>query len=320
MKDITLAVGPANRKLGLMLVIPNSRTGPSKVFVGLNFCGNHELVVDPIVPIPKTWMESSCPGVVNNAATEAGRGKKIDTWALEQTIDRGYGLATVYYGDIQPDHNDTVDGVLNDYEQVFPGLYTWNAMKAWSWGLSRIVDYLVTDPDIDPTRIAVVGHSRLGKATILSAAFDKRYALAIPSEAGQCGTAPARTTEGETVADSNTVFPYWFNSMFKQFNTQVTRLPYDHHCLVALMAPRPVLILNAVEDTWGNPPGTFQMLVDASPVYSLMGMDGLAVKTMPPLNELVNSTIGYVIVPGGHSMTTSDWGFYLDYADIHLAK
>jgi len=317
MKDISLFIGPLPRKISLMLVIPNSRSGPSRVFVGLNFCGNHELLNDTSIPIPTTWM-GSCPGVVNNKATEAGRGKETDVWAIEQSIDRGYAVATVYYGDIQPDHNNTVDGILNDFEAMFPGMYTWNALKAWAWGLSRIVDYLEVDADIDRDRIAVVGHSRLAKVTILSAAFDKRFALAVPSEAGQGGTAPARTTEGETLTDINTNFPYWFTPMFQKFNNLVTRLPYDHHCLVALCAPRPVLVLNAVQDTWGNPPGTFQLLTQASPVYLLMGTNGLAVQTMPPINQLVNSTLGYVIVPGGHSMTTSDWKLYLDFADGYL--
>jgi len=301
-----------------MLILPNNRTGPAPVFVGLNFCGNHELVNETNVPIPYNWFQSLCAGVVDNKATEAGRGKDINTWTVHNTVERGYGLAAVTYGQIEADYNNSMDGVRALYNKTFPGQYTWGAIEAWAWGISCIIDYLVTDYDIDSTRIASVGHSRLGKAAIVAAAFDERIALAIPSEAGCGGTAPSRSTEGESVKDINSVFPYWFSPEFHLFNNQVTKLPFDQHSLISLVAPRPVLLLCAVNDTWSNPPGQFQMLLDANPVYLLLNTTGITVKTMPPVNVLVDSVLGYVIRPGVHSMTPLDWGFYLNYTDVHF--
>src|SRR5262249_47270523 len=191
-------------------------------------------------------------------------------------------------------------------------------IAAWAWGVQRLVDYLVTDPDIDAKRIAVVGHSRLGKTALLAAAFDERIALAIPHQAGCGGTAPSRGTVGESVERINTSFPHWFNANFKKFNGRPERLPFDQHCLAALCAPRPVLFTNAVEDTWANPAGQFEVLKAADPVYRFLGVDGLAAKEMPPPGQLVNSRLGYYIRAGKHSMTRDDWKVFLEFADKWL--
>ncbi len=186
--------------------------------------------------------------------------------------------------------------------------------------MQRAVDYLVTDRDIDKTHIALVGHSRLGKAAMLAGAFDERVALVVPLQAGTGGTAPSRGTVGESVLRINKVFPHWFCGEFKKFNTQPDRLPFDQHCLVALCAPRPVLFGQAVEDTWANPVGAFEMLKAADKVYRLVGADGLSAQTMPEANQLVDSNLGYVIRPGKHSMTKLDWGYFLDFADKQWGK
>jgi cephalosporin-C deacetylase-like acetyl esterase len=176
--------------------------------------------------------------------------------------------------------------------------------------------------EIDPKRIAVVGHSRLGKTALVAAAFDERIALAIPHQAGCGGTAPDRchNPKAETVQRINTNFPHWFNDNFKKFNTQVEKLPFDQHCLIALCAPRPVLLSNAVEDEWANPAGQFEILKAAEPVYKLLGADGLGAEAMPEPGRLVDSTLGYFIRPGKHSMTRADWKVFLDYADRNLKR
>jgi hypothetical protein len=142
--------------------------------------------------------------------------------------------------------------------------------------------------------------------------------MAIPLQAGCGGTAPSRGKIGESVKAINDRFPHWFDDHFKQFNDATARLPFDQHCLVALMAPRPVLFSNAEEDTWANPAGQFDMLEAADPVYRLLGAEGLAATSMPPSRKLVNSRLGYFIRPGKHSMTTEDWGAFLDFADRQM--
>ena len=303
--------------------MPNQRKGPAPAFVGINFCGNHTLVNDPNVDLPQVWMPPHCPGCVDNKATDAGRGKQIDVWNLEGSIDRGYAVATFYSGDVDPDKPDFTDGVHPHYfkpGQTKPSQHDWGTIAAWAWGISRAVDYLVTDNDIDAKRIAVVGHSRLGKTALLAAAMDERIAMSIPLQAGCGGTAPSRGKIGEPVKRINEVFPHWFNDEFPLFNEQVEKLPFDQNCLVALVAPRPVLFANAVEDEWANPTGQFEVLKAADPVYRFLGAGGLNAKEMPEPGKLVDSTLGYFIRPGKHSMSKVDWEAFWDFADKHFGR
>jgi hypothetical protein len=315
MKEVTINLGSTNApRIHLLLVVPNERKKPAPAFVGLNFCGNHTVLNDRSVALPTAWMPRSCPGVTNDHATDAGRGAQVDVWALEQSIDRGYAVATFYNGDVEPDRPDAPEGIRAYYSNAGKS-YDWGAIAAWAWGLSRAVDYLIKDKDIDAGRIAVVGHSRNGKAALVAAAFDERIALAIPLQAGCGGTAPSRGRIGESVKQINDRFPHWFNGEFKKFNERPDRLPFDQHCLIALVAPRPVLLPNAVEDTWANPSGQFEMLRGADPVYRLLKAGGLEAKQMPEPGKLVDSKLGYYIRPGKHSMTAEDWKIFLDFAD-----
>ena len=238
LKQVTISLtkkeSPA---IHLLVLTPNSRSKPSPVFLGLNFYGNYMIVNDPVVPLPAGWLPSGAPGSTNNHATEAGRGKQVDVWAVEQTIDRGYAFATFYNGDVEPDRPNAPEGIRAQLSG-----YDWGAIAAWAWGLQRAVDYLVTDGALDPNHIAVVGHSRNGKAALVAGAFDERIALVISLQAGCGGTAPSRGTVGESVKQINDHFPHWFNSQFKHFNEQPEKLPFDQHELIALVAPRPILL------------------------------------------------------------------------------
>jgi hypothetical protein len=314
LREIALTVLPEPAPpVYLLLVTPNAG-GPSPVFVGLNFSGNHTLVPDPGVRIPTAWLYDKYPGVVKNRATEAGRGKLPDVWNIEKVVARGYSVATIYNGDIDPDRKEERGGLRPFLPQDTA------TIAAWAWGVSRAIDYLVTDKAIDPKRVIAVGHSRLGKTALVAAAFDERIALAIPSQAGCGGTAPSRGTVGESVTRINTAFPHWFCGSFKQFNDRTQKLPFDQNCLAALVAPRPLLFSNAVEDTWANPGGQFEVLKAAEPAYKLLGAGGCDASEPPPPGKLVDSTLGYFIRPGKHSMTPEDWTAWLAFADKHLGK
>lgn len=305
----------------LLIVIPNHRSKPAPLFIGMNFSGNHTLVNDTNVPVPTGWMPTNIPRVriVNQHATESGRGRQIDTWSLEQTIDRGYAVATYYCGDVEQDRTNAEGGVRELIHKA-QNPDDWGTIAAWAWGMQRVIDYMSKDRDIDPKRIALVGHSRFGKATILAGALDKRVALVIPLQAGCGGTAPSRGTVGESVKQINNRFPAWFDDVFKEFNDQPARLPFDQDCLIAMCAPRPVLLGGATGDTWTNPSGAFDMLQAASGVYRLLGTDGLVATAMPPVNQLVDSTLGFFMRPGKHSMTKEDWKYFMDFADKHLVS
>ena len=187
-------------------------------------------------------------------------------------------------------------------------------------GVDRAADYLVTDPNVEPRRMIVFGHSHNGKTASLAGALDERFAIVIPSQAGCGGTAPSRGTVGESVERINTVFPHWFNGAFHRFNKQVNKIPFDQHCLMTLVAPRPLLLTNATGDQWANPAGQFEMLKRAEPVYRLLGVEGCGAETLPAENELVNTRLGYFIRPGKHDMSQVEWSTWFDFADKHLPK
>jgi hypothetical protein len=168
---------------------------------------------------------------------------------------------------------------------------------------------------VDGHRIAAVGHSRNGKTALLAAAFDERIAMAFPHQAGCGGSAPSRGTNGESVKAINDHFPHWFNAKFKTFDEHPDKLPFDQNGLVALCAPRPVLFSAAQGDQWSNPAGQFEVLKATDPVYHLLGVKGLEITTMPPLNQLAGERLGYYIREGKHSMTPSDWKVFMDFAD-----
>ena len=321
LKEVTIRFGPEETPpIHLLLVTPNGRK-PAPAFVGLNFNGNHTLLNDPKVALPTAWMREAKKGVVDNRATDEGRGTDALVWNIEYVIGRGYGVATFYSGDIDPDKDDPTDGVQPHFARA--GLtkdndLAWATLAVWAYGIQRVVDYLHQEDSIDKDRIAVVGHSRNGKTALLAGAFDERIDLVIPLQAGCGGTAPSRGTVGESVKQINDRFPHWFNGTFKRFNDAPDLLPFDQHCLVALCAPRPVLLPNAVEDQWANPAGQFGVLKAAEPVYKLLGAEGCSAAKMPETGQLVDSTLGYWIRPGKHSMTKDDWEVFLKFADKHF--
>jgi len=321
-KVLTILFGPEGAPpIHLLLVIPNDRSGPTPVFLGLNFMGNHTVLEDSDIPLSTSWIPNRGTGVTDNRATDEARGTSASRWEIEKSIDRGYAIATFFHGDVDPDRNDFTDGIHPFYLE--PGQTTreqheWGTLAAWAWGLHRAVDYLVTDPDIDADHIAVMGHSRNGKAALLAGALDERIALVVSNNSGCGGAAMSRRRMGETVKAINDSFPHWFNLAFRDFNDNESRLPIDQHLLVSLIAPRPVLVMSAEEDTWADPEGEFMSLKGAEPVYELLASESLQSDTMPGLNTLLDGLLGYHIRPGGHGVGAQDWAVFMDFAGGHF--
>ena len=275
-REVAIACGDGGQVMNLLIYIGADQEKPGPCVLTLNFYGNHSVHADPGIALSTQWMRGSEDhGVVDGRATEAARGTASSRWAIERILERGYAFATFYYGDLDPDFDD---GFHNG-------------------------------------RVAVMGHSRLGKAALWAGATDERIALAISNDSGCGGAALSRHWYGESVEFINAKFPHWFCGNFKRYNGREADLPFDQHMLIALMAPRPVYVASAEDDRWADPHGEFLGAQNASPVYRLLGREGLPATAMPAVSEPVAATIGYHIRPGGHDVTEYDWERFLDFAD-----
>ena len=315
-KEVTIYFTKGDHQPGMhvLLYLPKQVKGRVPVFTGLNFQGNHSTQTDPDILITDSWK------TINSNQTNPTRGGQARRWPLEEMITNGYGLATSYYEELEPDHKDgwksgirtTLQKELNIKPQE------WGAIGAWAWGLSRMMDYLETEPAVNPDQIILTGHSRLGKAALWAGANDQRFSIVISNDSGEGGAALSRRNFGETVLRINTAFPHWFINQYKKYNHAVDQMPVDQHMLLALIAPRPLYVASAVEDTWADPKGEFLSAKHAEPVYALYNKKGLLVDQQPTVNRPVGETLGYHIRSGKHDIILFDWQQYIQFANHHF--
>lgn len=304
--------------LDMILFTPRKAKGRVPVFVGLNFRGNQTVSADESTEISSNYRELQ--KIKNEKPDLARRGVLAGRWEVSQIIQQGYGLATAYYGDLEQDHpNGWKTGIRTTLQQELGMAPSeWSAIGAWAWGLSRMLDYLQTDPLVDASRAIVMGHSRLGKAALWAGANDTRFAAVISNNSGEGGAALTRRWFGETTAIITSAFPHWFIPRYKTYAGNAHALPVDQHMLLALVAPRPLYVASATNDEWADPRGEFLAARHAEPVYALFGKKGLGVTVMPPPEKPVGHTIRYHLRTGKHDVVLYDWLQYIQFANSEV--
>ncbi|WP_193213108.1 acetylxylan esterase [Luteolibacter marinus] len=324
---IQIAIRPGGAdgpRMDLLVYVPNQAKGPAPAILGLNFWGNHAIHKDPGIRLTESWVEertsyADLAGVEKNRATEATRGANASQWPVEEILSRGYALATMYREDVAADHEPHfASGVHPLFPDLQEGDDNFSTIGAWAWSLSRALDALEEEPAIDSKRVAVFGFSRLGKAALWAGASDERFAMVLSNESGAGGAKLFHRGIGEDIARLTKVFPHWFARNFRKYAGRDTALPFDQHQVISLVAPRPVYIASAVEDTYADAEGEFAAAKAAEPVFRLLGAEGLPCDSWPAPNKTVQGGIGYHVRDGKHDVLPYDWAQYLDFADKHL--
>lgn len=288
----------------VLLYLPAKAKGPVPVLLHLTF-------------------SATDPGKMASATANGARPRPSEAGPLTNILARGYGYATVRYtefeGDSATNNLTLIRRLAFAPGQTKLGPDDWGTISVWAWGASRVLDYLGTDPDVDAKRVALIGHSRLGKTALWAGATDPRFALVFASCSGEMGAALARRDYGETVDDMAANFPYWFAGNFQKYSGHWNDMPVDAHMLIALNAPRPVFVTGGTQDQWADPRGEFLAGVAAGPVYRLLGQKDMGVTEGPPLDQpLITGAIGFLYHTGPHAILPEDWHAFFDFAERFL--
>jgi hypothetical protein len=304
-------------RMDLLVYLPAHASGPVPVLLTPGFFPNCSRVDDPGVRRGFMWNR-------DHQRVPAPEKSPFGGFDVLQLTSQGFGVAMVYYGDIEPDFPGGipygVEGAYLKPGQSVPGPRQWGTIAAWAWGLSRALDYLQTDKSVDAKRVALFGVSRLGKTVLWTAANDPRFALVIASCSGEGGAALSRRNYGETIAHltAPTRYPYQFCAHYGDFAKDVEKLPVDGNMLLSLIAPRPVLLQTGDEDYWSDPKGEFLAAVAASPVFTLLGATGVGIREWPPAGKAYLNTLGYYMHHGGHGALPGDWKVFIAFMNKYL--
>jgi hypothetical protein len=304
-------------KMDLLIYLPANADKPSTMLLNISFTANSLTVNDPGVKEGEIWNRQK-------KRVPASNGRRFGSLNVMRFLEKGFGIATIYYGDIDPDFQGGLPyGVRSLYHksgQTERAPDDWGAIGAWSWGLSRALDYFETDDSVDAKRVAIMGVSRLGKTVLWASARDTRFAMVIDICSGEGGSALSRRNYGETIAHlaEPSRYPYWFCPNYQKYGDHVDQFPVDAHMLLALIAPRPVLLVTGNTDKWSDPKGAFVSAVAAGPVYDLLGKQSLSTSDLPPAGKPILHDIGFYMHDGGHGIRPSDWDVILKFMQMHL--
>lgn len=301
----------------LLLYIPNHVQGKVPVFVGYNFMGNQTTTLEPSI-----YYSPGLRFVHGKDSPVWKRGAQKNRWCYDKILKRGYAVATMCYHDIYPDRAElrdySVASLFPDYISGSKNHDEWEAIGVWAWGSSRIVDYLEREERIDMSKIAIMGHSRQGKAALWSGAQDSRFKVVISNDSGCGGAALSKRVYGENIARITTVLSHWFCPAFSQYAGNEENLPFDQHEMLALIAPRHLYVASAEGDLWADPKGEYLSAYYTNKVYELYKMKGLGSPVPPAIHQPIMNDVGYHIRAGKHDVTDYDWERFMDFCDLHF--
>jgi hypothetical protein len=315
----------SDHKMNLLIYLPANATKPAAgapvpLLMNISFAAYNQIIDDPGLRVGEVWNKEG-------KKVKADKPTTFGKLNVEQFLDAGIGFATVYYGDIEPDFKDGLAyGIRKTYlkpGQSEPAADEWGAIAAWGWGLSRAMDYFETDPQIDSKRVALQGASRLGKTVLWAGIHDPRFKMVIASISGEGGAALARRNYGETIRHISdpSRYLYQFAPNYHDWADKVDKMPIDAHMLVALMAPRPLLLQTGSTDYWSDPKGEFLSAVAAAPVYRLFGETAPEPAAVMPAagdTSLLMNRLGYYMHEGGHTVLPEDWKLFVSYMKKYL--
>ncbi|SPE27169.1 putative acetyl xylan esterase [Candidatus Sulfotelmatomonas gaucii] len=320
-KQVTISFSkdPGWPQLHLLIYLPANAHKPVPMFFSFNFSPIQCAVDDPGITPKEVWD----PRTNTKVMPPQGR-CFFGRIPVDKFLDAGIGVATYYYGEIDPDSlNEFPYGIRAKY--LKPGQAErapddWGSIAAWAWGMSRAEDYFETDPAIDAKRVAIHGVSRLGKTVMWAGAHDQRFAAVIASCSGEGGAALSHRDYGETIAHltAPTRYPYQFAENYAHWGGFPDKAPMDANLLIALIASRPLLLQTGNADYWSDPKGEFLAEVAAGPVYKLLGKDPLDTDVWPEPKVPILHDLAYYMHEGPHGMVPTDWDIYLEFLKMHL--
>lgn len=315
---IYLSKDKSGPSIQLLIYLPTAIKKPVPVLLSINFGAVQDAVDDSGIKPETVWDPKT------NTRVMPKQGRHFGHLDVEKFLAAGIGMATFYYGDVDPDYPDGfANGIRARYlksGQTERAADDWGSIAAWAWGMSRVEDYFETDKDIDAHRVAIHGISRLGKTVMWAGASDQRFAAVIASCSGEGGAALSHRNYGETIAHltAPSRYPYQFGANYAKYAGFPDEAPFDANMLIALVAPRPLLLQTGNSDNWSDPKGEFLAEVAAGPVYRLLGKKDLGTDVWPSAKEPILHDLSYYMHDGGHGMVPSDWDIYLEFLKEHL--
>lgn len=300
--------------LRLILVLPQDAGESTPLLLTSNFCGNHSAfamdgVAKPSVPYPPFCDMEDMPWLA-----EVVFGDRINSFPVEDVLQAGYAFGAFYPGEIVPDEENLAPHYLQLLSSMSETKAT-GAISAWAWGYSLILDKLESDTRLDLDDVAIYGHSRNGKAALWAAANDPRIGRIVAHQSGTGGATLNQSHHGESIRTMTNQYPHWFDPVFGTFHNREKELPIDQHHLLALLAPRPLLLGNAMLDKWSDPKGAFRAARAAAEIYDLYEAGSFTaqnLKDFHPKDRLSFWTRG-----APHGVRSSDWEAFLEFLNKH---